>query len=135
MLYGIGASAVLVLHLAFILFVLFGGIAVAWRRWVLWIHLPVFGWGVYVELTGTGCPLTYVENELRARAGLAGYQGDFVEHYLLRLIYPNGLTPDTQVALAIIVLFVNALAYGWVAWRWRKRRHRAEARTIGQASH
>ena len=121
MIHRLAADAVLLLHLGFILFVLLGGVlAVRWRRAPL-LHLPAVAWGVYIELSGGLCPLTPLENRLRIAAGDAGYAGGFIEHYLLALIYPAGLTQDVQYVLAAIVVGVNALAYGWV---WRRRRRR-----------
>ena len=121
MFHRLAADAVLLLHLGFILFVLLGGVlAVRWR-WAPLLHLPAVAWGVYIELSGGLCPLTPLENRLRIAAGEAGYSGGFIEHYLLALIYPAGLTQDVQYVLAAIVVGVNALAYGWV---WRRRRRR-----------
>ncbi len=115
----LAADAVLLLHLGFILFVLLGGLlALRWRRAPL-LHLPAAAWGVYVELSGGLCPLTPLENRLRIAAGEAGYAGGFVEHYLLPLIYPAGLTPEIQQLLAAVVIGANALAYGWVYLRRR----------------
>lgn len=117
----LAADAVLVLHLAFIVFVLLGGLlALRWRR-APWLHLPAAAWGVYIELSGGLCPLTPLENSLRRAAGEAGYAGSFIEHYLLPVIYPAGLTQEIQYLLAAIVLGMNALAYGWV---WGRRRRR-----------
>lgn len=121
MIHRLAADAVLLLHLGFILFVLLGGVlAVRWR-WAPLLHLPAVAWGVYIELSGGLCPLTPLENRLRIAAGEAGYSGGFIENYLLALIYPAGLTQDVQYVLAAIVVGVNALAYGWV---WRRRRRR-----------
>lgn len=117
----LAADAVLVLHLAFIVFVLLGGLlALRWRR-APWLHLPAAAWGGYIELSGGLCPLTPLENSLRRAAGEAGYAGSFIEHYLLPVIYPAGLTQEIQYLLAAIVLGMNALAYGWV---WGRRRRR-----------
>jgi hypothetical protein len=121
MAYRLAAGAVLLLHLAFILFVLFGALLAVRRRWIVALHLPVAAWGFLVELTGAGCPLTYAENFLRISAGQAGYPEGFVEHYLLWLIYPTGLTRDVQFVLAGIVLAVNAAIYCWILL---SRRHR-----------
>lgn len=114
--YRIAADAVLLLHLGFILFVLFGALLGAWR-----LHLPAAFWGAWVELTGSACPLTAWENALRARAGMAGYGDGFMAHYLLALIYPAGLTRPVQYALAALVLLVNAALYGWLLLRRRRR--------------
>jgi len=127
MLFQLLAEATLLLHLAFILFALFGAtLALRWR-WAPLLHLPAAMWGFYVELTGRVCPLTYLENDFRMRAGLSGYQESFIEHYLLQLIYPPGLTREIQFALAASVVIVNAAIYGWVLYRRSmKRRGRQE---------
>ena len=125
MLYRLGADAVLLLHLAFIIFVLLGGLLVAWKRGFLLLHLPAIAWGLFVELSGRPCPLTHWENLLRRLAGTAGYDAGFIEHYLLPLIYPAWLSVPVQYLLAAIVVVVNALIYGGLAWR---RRHRSAAR-------
>jgi hypothetical protein len=105
--------------------VVLGALLVARWPWVLWLHLPAFAWGVIIEVTGRLCPLTDVENALRARAGQAGYPGGFVEHYLLAIIYPAGLTREFQLVLAVGVVAINALVYGWLYRRWRNAtRHR-----------
>ncbi|HAW21898.1 DUF2784 domain-containing protein [Pseudomonas sp. NPDC047963] len=125
MLYRLGADAVLLLHLAFIIFVLLGGLLVAWKRGFLLLHLPAIAWGLFVELSGRPCPLTHWENLLRRLAGTAGYDAGFIEHYLLPLIYPAWLSVPVQYLLAAIVVVVNALIYGGLVWR---RRHRSAAR-------
>ncbi|MCQ4277910.1 DUF2784 domain-containing protein [Pseudomonas stutzeri] len=125
MLYRLGADAVLLLHLAFIIFVLLGGLLVAWKRGFLLLHLPAIAWGLFVELSGRSCPLTHWENLLRRLAGSAGYQASFIEHYLLPLIYPAWLSVPVQYLLAAIVVVLNALIYGGLVWR---RRHRSAAR-------
>jgi hypothetical protein len=119
--YRLLADAVLVTHAAFVAFVMLGGL-LAWRRpWLAWLHLPVVAWGVGIELTGGICPLTPLENRLRSLAGEQGYPGGFVEHYLLALLYPDGLTRNVQLALGLLVLAVNVAIYG-VAWRRLSRR-------------
>lgn len=119
MFFRLAADAVLLLHLAFILFVLLGGaLAVRWR-WLPVIHLPAAAWGFYVEISGRGCPLTGLENRFRILAGQSGYTDSFVEHYLLALIYPSGLTREIQWLLAGVVLAVNLAIY---AWLWQRRR-------------
>ena len=121
MLYRIGADAVLLLHLSFILFVLFGGLLVAWRRSLVLLHLPAVAWGIYIELSGGACPLTYWESLLRRLAGNEGYEAGFIEHYLLPLIYPEWLSTPVQYVLAAVVVLTNLLVYGWLLWRLRHR--------------
>jgi hypothetical protein len=106
------ADLILALHLAFVLFVVLGGLLVMrWPR-VAWLHLPAAIWGVVIEYTGWICPLTPLENSFRARGGEAGYSGGFIEHYIQPLLYPAGLTRSTQVVLGSLVLVLNLTAYG-----------------------
>lgn len=120
MIYGLLADAVLVLHLAFILFVVLGGLlALRWRPVAL-LHIPCAVWGLLIELYGWICPLTPLENSLRAMAGEAGYAGGFIEHYLLPVIYPGGLTREVQLVLAAVVVAVNAGIYLLVWRKWRR---------------
>jgi len=109
--YRLLANAVAAVHALFILFVVLGGF-IAWRwRWVAALHIPCALWGMLIEYRGWICPLTPLENTLRARAGQQGYSGGFVEYYLLPAIYPSGLTPRIQAVLGTAVLVINAVAY------------------------
>jgi hypothetical protein len=116
------ASIVLALHGAFVLFVVAGGaLALRWPR-AAWVHLPAAAWGAGIELAGGICPLTPLENRLRALAGQAGYDGGFVEHYLLAWLYPDGLTREIQVALGLAVVVLNVAVYATVWMRSRRAR-------------
>lgn len=117
--YRLAADLVLVVHLAFVLFVVFGGLLALRWRWMAWLHLPVAVYGFLIEVVGWVCPLTPLENRLRRAAGDAGYEGGFIEHYLLPLLYPGGLTREVQLTLALLVVVVNAVVYALV---WRRRR-------------
>ncbi|HEY7791074.1 MAG TPA: DUF2784 domain-containing protein [Vicinamibacterales bacterium] len=118
-LYLVLADLIVCIHIAFVVFVIGGGLLV-WRwRWVAWLHLPAATWGAAVELTGWMCPLTPLENALRVRAGATAYRGDFVAHYLLPVLYPADLTREVQFGLAALVIAVNVVAYWWV---WRPNR-------------
>ena len=119
--YALLADLTLFLHATFILFVVFGGVLVFWRRGLVWLHIPCALWGILIEFQGWVCPLTYLENDLRAAANTGGYDGGFINHYLVPLVYPSGLTSDTQVLLGLVVLFVNAMIYALV---WRNMRVR-----------
>jgi hypothetical protein len=111
-LYRLLANTVVAVHGLFILFVVLGGF-LAWRwRWVAAVHLPCAVWGVLIEYRHWVCPLTPLENHLRAKAGEQGYHGGFIEHYVLPAIYPSGLTPQLQWVLGTAALAVNLLAYG-----------------------
>jgi hypothetical protein len=113
----LAADAVLVLHLAFILLAVFGGVAVLWVPKLAWLHLPVLGWAVWISATHGICPLTPLENHLRRLAGEAGYPGGFIDHYLMPVIYPAGLTPAIQTGVAIVLAASNALLYGWALYK------------------
>jgi len=121
----LAADAVLVIHLAFIVFVLAGGVLVLRRGIWAAFHLPAVAWGAFAELSATVCPLTPLENSLRRSAGAAGYDGGFIEHYLVPLIYPSGLTPRVQVVLGLIVLAANVPLYAlaWLKRRMTRARH------------
>ncbi len=110
-LYRLLANAVVSIHALFILFVVLGGFLAWRRRWVAAVHIPCAIWGVLIEYRGWMCPLTPVENALRAKAGQQGYSGGFIEHYLMPTIYPSGLTPRVQALLGTFVLVVTAFAY------------------------
>lgn len=97
--YPLLADLVLIVHLAFVIFVLCGGLLVLRCRWIAWLHLPAAVWGTVVEFTGWICPLTPLENWLRAQAGQTGYRSDFVAYYLLPVLYPDALTRDVQLML------------------------------------
>lgn len=123
----LAADAVLLAHLAFILFVLFGAMLSIWWRWLPAVHLPAMAWGVFVELTGRVCPLTPLENSLRRGAGQSGYSDSFIEHYILKVIYPSGLTLEVQWLLASVVVIVNVAIYGWLLQGWRQVKSREVA--------
>jgi hypothetical protein len=115
--YVVLADLVLAVHLAFILFVVAGGLAVA--RWpgLAWLHLPAGLWAALIELADWRCPLTPLENWLRRSAGSGGYDESFVEHYLLPIVYPAGLTRGIQLALGFAVIALNVAVYGWIRSR------------------
>lgn len=124
MCFSLAADAVLLIHLAFIVFVVLGAaIAFLWR-WTAVVHLPAAAWGIYVELTGRICPLTYLENHFRHEAGQAGYPESFIEHYLLNIIYPSSLTQEIQFILAGIVFIINGTIYTWLVLGWHSARRR-----------
>jgi hypothetical protein len=109
------ADLVVILHFAFVLFVVLGGLLVfRWPR-LAYVHLPVALYGALIELVGWICPLTPLEKRLRESAGLQGYQGGFVEHYILPVLYPAGLTRGVQWVLGVLVLGINLVIYAVVA--------------------
>jgi hypothetical protein len=115
------ADAVLVFHLAFILFSGLGALLALRWRWIPLLQLPAAAWGFFVEVSGRSCPLTRLESYFLARAGRAGYEGDFLQHYLLGAIYPAGLTRDIQFMLAAVVIATNVCIYGWLLYRRAQR--------------
>ena len=121
-------DTLVLIHLLFVVFVMTGGFLL--RRWpiLIWLHLPAALWGAYIEFSGRICPLTPLENQLRASAGEAGYSGGFVEHYLLPILYPEYLTVPIQWLLGGCVVVVNLVAYG-LAYRAGRvnRQHRDDS--------
>ena len=111
MLYGALADLVVVIHLAFVAFVVFGGLLVLRHARLAWVHIPAALWGVLIEFTGGICPLTPLENSLRVRGGEGGYSGGFIDHYLIPLLYPSGLTRNTQIVLGSLALALNVAVY------------------------
>ena len=113
MIYQVLADTVAVLHFTFVLFVVLGALLVLkWRR-VAWLHVPAAIWGVLIEFVGWTCPLTPFENVLRMKAGQQAYSGGFIEHYTLPVLYPEGLTRSSQVALRAAALLLNVVVYWW----------------------
>ena len=105
------ANSILIIHFAFILFAVFGGLLIFYRRWLLWLHIPVVFWAAFIEFSGRICPLTPMENYFRILAGQKGYDHGFIHHYLLKIIYHDGLTRQLQVFLGLGVLIFNLLVY------------------------
>lgn len=120
MLYRIAADGLVLFHLLFILFVLFGGLLVLKWRPLIWWHLPAAAWGVSVEVFHLPCPLTQWENLMRDAAGQTGYSGGFIEHYVWPVIYPVGLTPAIQLGLGSVVLAINVLVYFRLIRLWQR---------------
>jgi len=112
------ADLVLIAHLLFIVFVIFGGLIVLkWHR-TMWLHIPCAIWGVLIEFFGWICPLTYLENYFRRAGNASSYEGGFIQHYLMPIIYPQGLTTGIQILLGVIVVAINLVIYYYV-WRYR----------------
>jgi Protein of Unknown function (DUF2784) len=117
MMYRILADLVVGVHALFVAFVVIGGLLALRWPWVAALHLPAAVWGALIEFQGWICPLTPLENSLRAAAGEAGYRGGFIEHYLLPALYPAGLTGGVQLVLGSAVIAVNLVVYGLVLAR------------------
>ena len=124
------ADLVLLVHLAFVLFVVLGGLLVLrWPR-VAWVHVPVALYGAAIEFIGFVCPLTPLEVWLRRRGGEAGYAGGFIEHYITAALYPTGLTREIQLALGTGVLVLNAAVYAVVVRRGTRHEGRGTTRSF-----
>jgi hypothetical protein len=108
------ADVALAAHATFVVFVVAGGLLVLRWRWIAWVHVPAAVWGVTIELAGWICPLTPLENYLLQRAGSSGYRGEFIEHYVLPLLYPVHLTRELQIVLGVFAFAVNLLIYSYV---------------------
>ncbi len=119
MIWSLLADSLVILHFAFTAFVIFGGF-LAWR-WprVALVHLPALAWGSWVEISHSICPLTPLENHFRHLGGEAGYRGSFLAHYLVRVLYPPGLTWRIQWVLASALIAINVIAY-WEVLRRRR---------------
>jgi len=114
------ADTLVVAHLAFLVFVVAGGALLLWRGWVAALHAPAVVWAAWIEFSGAICQLTPWENALRLRAGQRGYRGGFIEHYVLPVVYPPGLTRDDQFWLGVALVAVNVALYV-LAWRKASR--------------
>jgi hypothetical protein len=115
------ADLIVAIHFGFILFVVLGGLpAMKWPR-LAWLHLPAAVWGALIEFTGWICPLTVIENKLRAVSG-SGYSSSFIEHYLIPIIYPSALTREIQMGLGLTVVLINLLIYRQYYIKWIKRK-------------
>ena len=116
------ANGVVLVHAAFVVFVVVGGFLTwRWPRLAL-VHVPAAIWGALIEFAGWICPLTPLENAFRLRAGQAGYSGGFIEHYVLPVMYPSGLTRTVQIVLGVTVVALNVAAYGVLLNRVRRSR-------------
>lgn len=111
------ADLAVMIHFAFVLFVVLGGLLVLRWRSLAWLHVPAFLWGALIEFAGWVCPLTPLENWLRWKGGGPVYRTGFIEHYLLPLLYPGTLTRSLQIFLGLLVLSINLGLYGWILWR------------------
>lgn len=105
-------EAVIIVHLAFLTFVIAGSLWARRCRWVIPFHIGALAWAVHAESSsGVVCPLTALENFFALRAGIAEYRSDFIAHYLVPVLYQEGLTPGWQFALTLTVVVLNLLAY------------------------
>ena len=119
--YRILADFVVLAHFGFIVFVLLGGLLAFRWQWIPWLHIPAVAWGGIIELTGRICPLTLLENWLRHAGGLNEYSQSFIERYIVPVVYPAELTREVQILLGFVLVGLNVMIYGYLAWRRFKR--------------
>ena len=119
--YELFANLTLIIHLIFILFVIFGGLLFFIFSKIIYIHFPALLWGIYIELTNTICPLTYLENWFLYHAELNTYSNSFINNYLFSIIYPEGLTTDIQTYIGITLIVINILIYRLIFKNLKKR--------------
>jgi hypothetical protein len=115
--YRLFADLIVLVHLAFVVFAVAGAVLVLRWRWLVWVHLPAAAWAALIEFASWICPLTPLENRLRILSGGAGYRGGFVEHYVLAILYPSGLTRGIQILLGSFVVVINVGIYSWLVAR------------------
>ena len=119
--YELFANLTLIIHFIFILFVIFGGLFFFIFSKIIYIHLPALFWGIYIELTNSICPLTYLENWFLYQGGLTTYSDDFINNYLIPIIYPEDLNTNTQIYLGITLIVINILIYGLILKNLKKK--------------
>ena len=120
MIWSVLADVLVVVHFAFTAFVVFGGFLTWHWHKLAWLHLPALAWGCWVEVSHSICPLTPLENYWRHLAGEEGFGGGFLAHYLVRVLYPPGLTWNAQWALAALLIAINVVAYAGLIRRSRR---------------
>lgn len=122
MLVKISADLLVLLHFAFIVFVVLGGFLVLKWGKVALLHIPCAFWGAFIEFSGWICPLTPLEHSLREAAGETAYSGGFIDYYIMPIVYPTGLTREIQIVLGVIVLIINLCVYGLVIYKRSNRK-------------
>ena len=119
--YELAANLTLIVHFVFILFVVFGALLFFVATKIVFIHIPAFIWGSYIELTHSICPLTYLENWFLHKSNLTTYSEGFIQHYLVSIVYPTNLSNDLQIYLGIAIIVVNMIIYGFIISRLKKK--------------
>ena len=118
--YEIGADLTLIAHFAFIIFVVFGALLFIVSTKIIYLHVPALIWGIYIEITHSVCPLTYLENRFLQKANLTTYSEGFIQNYLVPIVYPKNLTDDLQTYLAIVLIAINIIMYGLIISKSKK---------------
>jgi len=118
--YELAADLTLIIHFAFILFVIFGALLFFITTKIIFIHIPAFIWGSYIELTNSICPLTYLENWFLHKANLTTYSEGFIQNYLVPIVYPVSLTKDLQIYIGIALIVINIVIYVFIFSKLKK---------------
>ena len=118
--YELAADFSLIVHFAFITFVVFGGLLFFVLTKIIYVHPPALFWGIYMELTHSICPLTYLENWFLQKADLKTYSEGFIQSYLAPIVYPKNLTEDLQIYFAIFLVVINSIIYGFIINKIKK---------------
>ena len=118
--YELAANLTLIIHFAFILFVIFGSLFFFITTKIIFIHIPAFIWGSYIELTNSICPLTYLENWFLHKANLTTYSEGFIQNYLVPIVYPVSLTKDLQIYIGIALIVINIVIYAFIFSKLKK---------------
>ena len=108
------AKIVLLIHLFFIFFVVIGAFSYLIKPKLLYLHLLSLGWGIYIQFTSSICPLTYLENWLLIKGKASFYDGGFIENYVMRIVYPEGINSNIQMIFGIILVILNIFFYALV---------------------
>ena len=119
--YEFAANLTLTVHFAFIIFVVFGALLFFVAKKFFYVHIPALIWGIYIELTHSVCPLTHLENWFLQKANLTTYSEDFLQNYVLPIVYPKNLTEDLQTYLAIVLIVANTIMYGFIISKSKKK--------------
>ena len=119
--YEFAANLTLIVHFAFIIFVVFGALLFFVATKIFYVHIPALIWGIYIELTHSVCPLTYLENWFLQKTNLTTYSEGFIQNYLVSIVYPRNLTEDLQTYLAIALIVANTIMYGFIATKTKTK--------------
>ena len=119
--YEVAANLTLIVHFFFIIFVVFGALLFLVSTKIIYVHVPALIWGIYIEFTHSVCPLTYLENWFLQKANLMTYSEGFIQNYLVPIVYPADLTEDLQTRLALALILINTIIYGFIIMRLKKK--------------
>jgi len=111
------ADFVVLIHLLWIVFLVFGMIPGARWAWVKWTHLGALVFSIALQLFGWVCPITHLEAWLRTAGGATPYEGTFIRHYLERVVYAQ--LPPNAIFLGTLIIAGVTL---WVYFGRRRRR-------------